>query len=108
MTWRWSRRRRRSSPACPFMHFFDGFPHFSHEVNTLTLIWAMTRSASHDRRRAWFAPIGPGRSAPTILFVRGTAQNPDVFFPGARGRKHAIMPPCPESSRGADGEIRSA
>jgi len=63
----------------PFVHFFDGF-RTSHEVNTLTLVPDETIRAMIDdeavkahRARA-LNPENP--------FVRGTAQNPDVFFQG--------------------------
>ncbi|MCK5748794.1 MAG: pyruvate:ferredoxin (flavodoxin) oxidoreductase, partial [Oricola sp.] len=63
----------------PFVHFFDGF-RTSHEVNTLNLLPDETIRAMIDdeavkahRARA-LNPENP--------FVRGTAQNPDVFFQG--------------------------
>ena len=63
----------------PFLHFFDGF-RTSHEINTLTLLSnAQIRSMIDDdlvrthRARA-LNPENP--------FIRGTAQNPDVFFQG--------------------------
>lgn len=65
------------SSRVPFLHFFDGF-RTSHEVNTYQplssdilekLIDAETVSAHHSR--------GLTPDAPKI---RGTAQNPDVFF----------------------------
>jgi len=63
----------------PFVHFFDGF-RTSHEVNTLTLVPDTVIRAMIDddmvrahRSRA-LSPDNP--------FVRGTAQNPDVFFQG--------------------------
>ena len=61
----------------PFVHFFDGF-RTSHEVNTLSLIPdAQIRAMIDDdlvrahRARAL---------RPETPVVRGTAQNPDVFF----------------------------
>jgi len=61
----------------PFIHFFDGF-RTSHEVNTLFLVSdAQIRELIDDdlvrghRARA-LSPENP--------FIRGTAQNPDVFF----------------------------
>jgi len=63
----------------PFVHFFDGF-RTSHEVNTLLLVDDDDIRAMIDddlvrahRARA-LNPENP--------FVRGTAQNPDVFFQG--------------------------
>ncbi len=61
----------------PFIHFFDGF-RTSHEVNKITLLAdAEVRAMIDDdlvlahRRRA----LNPDHP-----FIRGTAQNPDVFF----------------------------
>jgi pyruvate-ferredoxin/flavodoxin oxidoreductase len=63
----------------PFIHFFDGF-RTSHEVNKITLIPDSVILGMIDeadviahRRRA----LSPDRP-----FVRGTAQNPDVYFQG--------------------------
>lgn len=63
----------------PFIHFFDGF-RTSHEVNKLTLIDdAIIREMINDdlvrahRERA----LSPDRD-----LMRGTAQNPDVYFQG--------------------------
>jgi pyruvate-ferredoxin/flavodoxin oxidoreductase len=63
----------------PFLHFFDGF-RTSHEVNHVDLLdeevlTALVREediAAHRMRRL----------RPTAPVVRGTAQNPDVFFQG--------------------------
>ncbi|TVR98385.1 MAG: pyruvate:ferredoxin (flavodoxin) oxidoreductase [Rhodospirillales bacterium] len=63
----------------PFIHFFDGF-RTSHEVNKVTLLPDDVLRAMIDddlvlahRRRA-LNPDNP--------FIRGTAQNPDVYFQG--------------------------
>ena len=61
----------------PFIHFFDGF-RTSHEVNTLTLL-------SDDQIRAMIDDemVRAHRARalnPESPVVRGTAQNPDVFF----------------------------
>ncbi|TAN48981.1 MAG: pyruvate:ferredoxin (flavodoxin) oxidoreductase [Methylococcaceae bacterium] len=61
----------------PFVHFFDGF-RTSHEVNKLTLI-------DDAHIRAMIAPdlvrAHRGRALnPDNPFIRGTAQNPDVYF----------------------------
>jgi pyruvate-ferredoxin/flavodoxin oxidoreductase len=63
----------------PFIHFFDGF-RTSHEVNKIRLIPddVMRAMIDHDlviahHRRA-LNPDNP--------FIRGTAQNPDVYFQG--------------------------
>ncbi|MDP1730739.1 MAG: pyruvate:ferredoxin (flavodoxin) oxidoreductase [Devosia sp.] len=63
----------------PFIHFFDGF-RTSHEVNTVNLVTdAQIRSMIddnlvHAHRARALNPEHP--------FIRGTAQNPDVFFQG--------------------------
>ena len=63
----------------PFLHFFDGF-RTSHEVNKIELINESTMKLMIDddlvtehRKRA-LTPDNP--------FIRGTAQNPDVYFQG--------------------------
>src|SRR6202035_2480159 len=61
----------------PFVHFFDGF-RTSHELNTIELL-------SDDDVRAMVpqelvrAHRGRGLT-PERPFIRGTAQNPDVYF----------------------------
>src|ERR1700758_4108036 len=61
----------------PFVHFFDGF-RTSHELNTIELL-------ADDDLRAMVPPRlvhehrGRGLS-PDRPFIRGTAQNPDVYF----------------------------
>jgi pyruvate-ferredoxin/flavodoxin oxidoreductase len=65
------------STRVPFVHFFDGF-RTSHELNTIDLL-------SDDDLRA-LVPEGlirahRGRAlSPERPFIRGTAQNPDVYF----------------------------
>jgi pyruvate-ferredoxin/flavodoxin oxidoreductase len=61
----------------PFLHFFDGF-RTSHELNTIELL-------SDDDLRALvpdeLVRAHRGRAlSPDRPFVRGTAQNPDVYF----------------------------
>ena len=63
----------------PFLHFFDGF-RTSHEVNKIELINESTMRSmiddelvSEHRKRA-LTPDNP--------FIRGTSQNPDVYFQG--------------------------
>jgi pyruvate-ferredoxin/flavodoxin oxidoreductase len=61
----------------PFVHFFDGF-RTSHEVNKLTLI-----SDEHIRAMIDADLVRAHRSRalnPDNPFIRGTAQNPDVYF----------------------------
>jgi pyruvate-ferredoxin/flavodoxin oxidoreductase len=63
----------------PFVHFFDGF-RTSHELNTVELL-------SDDDLRA-LVPVELVRAhrgralSPERPFIRGTAQNPDVYFQG--------------------------
>ncbi|WP_127509193.1 pyruvate:ferredoxin (flavodoxin) oxidoreductase [Actinoplanes solisilvae] len=63
----------------PFIHFFDGF-RTSHELNTVELL-------SDDDLRA-LVPVNLVRAhrgralSPERPFIRGTAQNPDVYFQG--------------------------
>ena len=75
----------------PFLHFFDGF-RTSHEVNTIDLL-------SDDDLRALvdedaIAQHRLRRLRPTSPVIRGTAQNPDVFFQGreAANRYHDAVP----------------
>ena len=63
----------------PFMHFFDGF-RTSHEINTLELLsdGDIRAMIDDDLVRAHRARA----LNPEHPFIRGTAQNPDVFFQG--------------------------
>jgi pyruvate-ferredoxin/flavodoxin oxidoreductase len=75
----------------PFLHFFDGF-RTSHEINCVELLdssdlEALIRPqdvAAHRERRL----------RPTAPVIRGTAQNPDVFFQAreASNPYHASVP----------------
>ncbi len=61
----------------PFLHFFDGF-RTSHEVNKIELLADRQIAAmiDNDKVRAHRArALNPDRP-----FIRGTAQNPDVYF----------------------------
>ena len=63
----------------PFLHFFDGF-RTSHEINVVELLDdADLRSLVRDDE---VAAHRDRRLRPTAPVVRGTAQNPDVFFQG--------------------------
>ncbi len=61
----------------PFVHFFDGF-RTSHELNTIELLpddvlrAVVPEPLVHEHRMRSLSPERP--------FVRGTAQNPDVYF----------------------------
>ncbi|MBL4832021.1 MAG: pyruvate:ferredoxin (flavodoxin) oxidoreductase, partial [Aliivibrio sp.] len=63
----------------PFIHFFDGF-RTSHEVNKVKLI-----SDAHIREMISDELVRQHRKrglSPDTPFIRGTAQNPDVYFQG--------------------------
>ncbi|MBL8484246.1 MAG: pyruvate:ferredoxin (flavodoxin) oxidoreductase [Rhodocyclaceae bacterium] len=63
----------------PFLHFFDGF-RTSHEINKIELLadWQLRAMVDEDLVRAHRArALNPDRPA-----MRGTAQNPDVYFQG--------------------------
>ncbi|MDJ0863443.1 MAG: pyruvate:ferredoxin (flavodoxin) oxidoreductase, partial [Gammaproteobacteria bacterium] len=63
----------------PFIHFFDGF-RTSHEVNKVTLLTdAEMRSMINDERVIAHRQRGLNPNHP---FMRGTAQNPDIYFQG--------------------------
>ncbi|MFT8394634.1 pyruvate:ferredoxin (flavodoxin) oxidoreductase [Propionibacterium sp.] len=66
----------------PFMHFFDGF-RTSHELNT-----CLQLSDDQLRKMVPYALIREHRAralSPQHPFIRGTAQNPDVYFQGREG-----------------------
>ncbi|MEK7256083.1 MAG: pyruvate:ferredoxin (flavodoxin) oxidoreductase, partial [Bacteroidota bacterium] len=63
----------------PFVHFFDGF-RTSHEVNKLTMLTDEELRAMIDDRL-----VREHRARalnPDNPFIRGTAQNPDIYFQG--------------------------
>jgi pyruvate-ferredoxin/flavodoxin oxidoreductase len=63
----------------PFLHFFDGF-RTSHEINKIALLGDEDlRALVRDEDVLAFRRRGMTPDAPV---VRGTAQNPDVFFQG--------------------------
>lgn len=63
----------------PFLHFFDGF-RTSHEVNKISLIPdEAIRAMISDRLVREHRERGLRPDSP---FIRGTAQNPDVYFQG--------------------------
>jgi pyruvate-ferredoxin/flavodoxin oxidoreductase len=81
----------------PFLHFFDGF-RTSHEVSKIELVTEdIMRQMIHDdlvvahRRRA----MNPDRPV-----LRGTAQNPDVFFQ-AREACNSFYLKCPDITQRA-------
>jgi len=76
----------------PFLHFFDGF-RTSHEVNKIEQLSVedlrsmIDDSLVHAHRARALSPDHP--------FIRGTAQNPDVYFQ-ARETVNAYYSACPE------------
>jgi pyruvate-ferredoxin/flavodoxin oxidoreductase len=75
----------------PFLHFFDGF-RTSHEVNRIDLLGdddlrALVSEDDIDAHKM-------RRLRPTAPVIRGTAQNPDVFFQAreAANRFHDAVP----------------
>ncbi len=63
----------------PFLHFFDGF-RTSHEVNKIRVIDDATlREFIRDE---WVREHRARALNPENPFIRGTAQNPDVYFQG--------------------------
>ncbi|HEV7484857.1 MAG TPA: pyruvate:ferredoxin (flavodoxin) oxidoreductase [Thermoanaerobaculia bacterium] len=75
----------------PFLHFFDGF-RTSHEIAKVTLL-------SHDQLRSMIdlELVFDHRSralTPDHPVMRGTAQNPDVFFQ-SRERANSFYRDCP-------------
>ncbi len=63
----------------PFIHFFDGF-RTSHEINKINLISDTIIKELIDER--FIAEHRERALNPEKPFIRGTAQNPDVYFQG--------------------------
>jgi len=81
----------------PFLHFFDGF-RTSHEVAKIDLptreqMRAMIDDGTVEKHRE--RALSPDRP-----FIRGTAQNPDVFFQG-REAINTFYSACPAIVQGA-------
>jgi pyruvate-ferredoxin/flavodoxin oxidoreductase len=83
----------------PFVHFFDGF-RTSHEVSKVELLSeedlraAIDENAIRAHRQRALTPDRP--------VLRGTAQNPDVYFQG-RETVNSFYAACPEIVQQADG-----
>ena len=86
----------------PFVHFFDGF-RTSHELNTIEML-------SDDDLRA-LVPDDLVRAhraralSPERPFIRGTAQNPDIYFQ-ARETVNPFYARVPGRRAGRDGPAR--
>ena len=76
----------------PFLHFFDGF-RTSHEVAKIEEL-ARRRPARADRRSRRSTRIAGAALTPDRPVLRGTAQNPDVFFQ-AREAANGFYDACP-------------
>jgi pyruvate/2-oxoacid:ferredoxin oxidoreductase alpha subunit len=80
----------------PFIHFFDGF-RTSHEVSKIALLpdEVLRARDRRGRHRAFRArAMSPDR--PTL---RGTAQNPDVYFQGREAVNRFYDAACRRSCR---------
>lgn len=76
----------------PFLHFFDGF-RTSHEINKIEQV-------THEALRAmiddsWIRAHRQRALSPEHPFIRGTAQNPDVYFQ-ARESVNRFYLACPQ------------
>jgi pyruvate-ferredoxin/flavodoxin oxidoreductase len=81
----------------PFIHFFDGF-RTSHEVSKLALLSdRILRSVVDEKDIAEFRSRAMSPDRPTL---RGTAQNPDVYFQGreAVNRFYDTLPDAVQES----------
>ena len=81
----------------PFLHFFDGF-RTSHEVAKIEELSDDDLRAMIDETSVVRAPPAGADAGPPVL--RGTAQNPDVFFQ-AREACNRFYDACPASSQRA-------
>ena len=76
----------------PFLHFFDGF-RVSHEVQKVKIIPDETIAAMIDEEL--ITAYRDRSLSPEHPSIRGTAQNPDVFFQ-ARERSNPYYDACPQ------------
>jgi pyruvate-ferredoxin/flavodoxin oxidoreductase len=76
----------------PFIHFFDGF-RTSHEVSKIELIDDAVMRALVDEKL--IAEFRARAMTPDKPVLRGTAQNPDVFFQG-REAANGYYSACPD------------
>jgi pyruvate-ferredoxin/flavodoxin oxidoreductase len=85
----------------PFIHFFDGF-RTSHEVSKIELLDdAVIRALIDDKI---IAAHRANSMTPDKPVLRGTAQNPDVFFQG-REAANAFYSKCPDIVQGVMDEF---
>ncbi|PIQ24120.1 pyruvate:ferredoxin (flavodoxin) oxidoreductase [bacterium (Candidatus Blackallbacteria) CG17_big_fil_post_rev_8_21_14_2_50_48_46] len=76
----------------PFLHFFDGF-RTSHEISKFQLIPDEVMKALIDP--AWIRAFRERALSPDHPFIRGTAQNPDIYFQ-ARETVNPLYRDCSE------------
>ncbi|MBD3345873.1 MAG: pyruvate:ferredoxin (flavodoxin) oxidoreductase [Chitinivibrionales bacterium] len=81
----------------PFVHFFDGF-RTSHEVSSVYPLTLEQMKAMVDE--GWVSAHRSRALSPDHPFIRGTAQNPDVFFQ-AREASNPWYRQCPDIVQGA-------
>ena len=74
----------------PFLHFFDGY-RTSHEVNKIALLTTTTCGRSFGRPTC--LPTVARRLTPDHPVLRGSAQNPDVFFQSREAANSSTTPP---------------
>ena len=85
----------------PFIHFFDGF-RTSHEVSKIEMLDdAVMRALIDDQL---IAAHRANSMTPDKPVLRGTAQNPDVFFQG-REAANAFYAACPDIVQGVMDEF---
>src|SRR5437764_5682565 len=75
----------------PFLHFFDGF-RTSHEINKIEQLYREDMQAMIDDRSV--RAHRQRALSPEVPFIRGTAQNPDVYFQ-ARESVNPFYQACP-------------
>jgi pyruvate-ferredoxin/flavodoxin oxidoreductase len=80
----------------PFLHFFDGF-RTSHEISKIDVLPKEVLRAMVDERR--IAEHRARALSPDHPVLRGTAQNPDVYFQ-ARETVNPFYAACPELFNG--------
>ncbi|MGA8660473.1 MAG: pyruvate:ferredoxin (flavodoxin) oxidoreductase [Chthoniobacterales bacterium] len=81
----------------PFLFFFDGF-RTSHEVAKIELVPDSVLSAMFEE--SWIYQHRARALSPDHPFIRGTAQNPDVFFQ-ARETANVFYQKCPDITQKA-------
>ena len=89
----------------PFVHFFDGF-RTSHEINKIEQLTEDDLRAMIDDDLVRRAPRS-ARFRLIIPLIRGTAQNPDVYFQ-ARETVNPFYLACPVIVAERDGQVRRA